>query len=375
MQQKLYLLFLLRFRQDSFRHRRIGLAMKYDIEQLISVSMESMDVSGASVVIVKDDEIVFIDGFGYRNIQKTLPVTPDTFFLQGSVTKTFTSLSAMLLVESGRLDLDQPVVKYLPWFTLTDSWAGVKATPRDFLAHRSGFGEHDSVWFEQPDISRKELVRDMSSLPMSSELRTAWDYSNHGYALIGLLVQELTGEPWEDFVVNSILRPSGMMESTFGGLSEQVVEKAEPIYDEPNWPDVLREVPAALNPAGGLKSSAREMAQWVRLILNRGSVDGIRVVSEESVAAVQSPQTVLPWAGESEGEYGLNGCYGLGWFREVFRGHLHLFHEGRYPGYSSMLSIFPEERFGIAVMCNRTCRFPMVAARVIAEKSLGSINP
>jgi hypothetical protein len=162
-------------------------------------TMEAWKVPGLAVGIVTDGEVLFLEGFGVRQVGHKLPVTPHTLFALAFGTKAFTTMALALLAEEGKLDWDTPVRHYLPSFKLHDSVATERITPRDLVTHRSGLPRHDLVWYNSSH-SREELVRRLQYLEPNKDLRSLWQYQNLMYMTAGYLVEHLTGLTWEQFV-------------------------------------------------------------------------------------------------------------------------------------------------------------------------------
>jgi CubicO group peptidase (beta-lactamase class C family) len=146
--------------------------------------MNQWHVPGFAIAIVKDGKIIFCQGFGFRDVEKKLPVTPQTIFAVGSTTKAFTAVAASMLVDDGKLDWDKPVREYLPFFKLKDTAASNSVTIRDFLCHRSGLPRHDAVWVNST-ATRVQLLERMRHLEPSRDFRAAFQYQNLTYMAAG----------------------------------------------------------------------------------------------------------------------------------------------------------------------------------------------
>ena len=177
------------------------------IEDLITICQ----VPGLAVGVIRDGEIIFMEGFGYRDLKNKLPVTPKTVFGIGSVSKSFTSLSAAILVDERKLSWDTPVIEYLPEFKLYDDYATHHTTLRDMLCHRTGMAEHMLMTYGSP-FSREEVFRRLRYLEPNSGFREKYQYINLMCMTAGYLVGRIWGGTWEDFVVKRILHPLGMVE-------------------------------------------------------------------------------------------------------------------------------------------------------------------
>ncbi|MGB6864192.1 MAG: serine hydrolase domain-containing protein, partial [Candidatus Aminicenantaceae bacterium] len=161
--------------------------------------MAEWGVPGMAVGVIKDGEVIYMKGFGYRDVEKQLPVTSKTLFAIGSSTKAFTAISVGMLVDDGKLDLDTPLIEYLPDFRLYDDYATLHTTPRDLLCHRTGMPGYDPIWILS-SRSRDEYYHRLRYLEPNAGFRDVFQYNNFMYMVAGILVGRLGGGSWEKFV-------------------------------------------------------------------------------------------------------------------------------------------------------------------------------
>ena len=180
------------------------------IEGFVIEQLASWEVPGCAVAAVQDGQTVLTAGWGQRDLDAGSPVTSDTLFAIGSVTKAFTAATVGALVDEGLLEWERPLRDYLPELRLYDPVVTDRLTVVDLLSHRSGLPRHDLVWLGYPDRSRAEVVRRLRFLPLSKDLRQAFQYCNLGYLVAGYGVEVLSGRPWEDFLSTRLLTPLGM---------------------------------------------------------------------------------------------------------------------------------------------------------------------
>jgi len=140
-------------------------------DEIVAKGLAQLKVPGAAIAIVKDKEIIFSKGFGFRDVDGKLPMTADTLMAIGSSTKAFTAFTLGTLVDQGQVEWDKPVRNYIPWFRLYDAQAGERLTPRDLVTHRSGLPRHDLVWYNNRTATREDLVRRLAYLPPTADLR------------------------------------------------------------------------------------------------------------------------------------------------------------------------------------------------------------
>jgi len=192
-----------------------------DFEEVVTDAMKKFDVPGMAIAIVKYNDVVYSKGFGYRDVEKQLPVTPDTLFAIGSSTKAFTTFVLGTLVDEGKIEWDKPVRNYIPWFKLYDTGASERMTPRDLVTHRSGLPRHDLVWYNNYDASRKWLVERLPYLEPSADLREKFQYNNLMFLTAGYLTEVVTGKTWEEAVRERILLPLSMTRTNFSVADSQ----------------------------------------------------------------------------------------------------------------------------------------------------------
>lgn len=313
--------------------------------------MRDWKVNGVAVAIVKDGEIVLSEGYGLRDVEKQLEVTPHTLMPIGSTTKTFTTSGIGLLADQGTLDWDTPVRQYLPTFQLRDQFASERMTPRDMASHRSGLPRHDLMWYGSEE-SRQTLFERLRYLEPSADFRTLWQYQNLMFMTLGYLTEQVGGLPWEDFIQHRIFDPLGMVSSTVTAtqakealdLSRGYRRKGNKVVELP-----LYEGFHAVSPAGSIVSSVADMSQWLLVHLNNGKHGGRQFLSEAQIRDMHNPHMVIRPGKHPEMPY---SSYGLGWFVEPYRGHSAIHHGGNIDGFSSMFALMPDDGVGVVVLTN-----------------------
>lgn len=324
---------------------------------------EAWQVPGIAIAIVKGGEIIYAKGFGYRDLDKKLPVSENTLFPIGSSTKAFTTFVLASLAEEGKFDWDKPVTTYLPSFRLHDRVLTERMTGRDLVTHRSGLPRHDLVWYGVPNLPRAELVGRLPYLENNKDLREKWQYNNLMYLTAGVVGETLTGKSWEQNVRDRILTPLGMSRSNFtiadmtrdsdhalGYREEADTFKVEPM--------AYREI-VNMGPAGSINSSVKEMANWVMLHLSDGQLAksfpgpaaGKRLVQADALKDMHAPH-MTRGDGSPETPEIVPVGYGLGWFVDVYRGQRVIHHGGNIDGFSSMVAMLPEHDLGFVVLTN-----------------------
>jgi CubicO group peptidase (beta-lactamase class C family) len=312
------------------------------VEQTIEAARQTLGVPGAAIVIVKDDHVIFQKGFGLRNAERNLPVTPETLFAIGSCTKAFTAMAAVMSADRGKLSLDDSPKKYLPYFRLQDPEAEARITVRDLMTHSSGLMRTDLVWIPGV-LTRKEVIKAAGLAEPTARLHERFQYQNIMYSAAGEVVARANRSSWEEDVARRFFRPLGMRSTNtsikemrrFADFASGYNLNGQTAVKVP-----MRDVTSAA-PAGAINSNLKDMAQWVRLMLGNGVFEGKRFVSEQGFDELTKEQIAF-------GAYG----YGLGWFIGEWRGHRMLFHGGNVDGFNAMVALLPDQNIGFAILTN-----------------------
>jgi CubicO group peptidase (beta-lactamase class C family) len=307
-------------------------------------------VPGAVLGILHDGEVHEMAA-GVLNKNTGYPVTTDSVFQIGSITKAWTATVVMQLVDEGKLDLDEPVRTYLPDFEVADADVTAKVTLRHLLAHTSGIqGDH----FEDTgrgDDCLERYVASCASLSQNHELGATMSYCNSGYSVVGRALEVVEGKVWDQVMRERLFQPLGLTHT--GTLPEEAIlhhvavghlaleEGADPGV-APVW--VL---PRSAGPAGLINSTARDVLAFARMHLDGGTaVDGTRVLSDASVAAMQEPQIDVP------DRYTLGDQWGLGWILFHWDGRFLYGHDGATLGQGAFLRVLPDAGLAVTLLTN-----------------------
>jgi CubicO group peptidase (beta-lactamase class C family) len=317
------------------------------IEKALDDRRKELGIPGISLAIVKDNQVVYLKGLGLKDIDKKLPVTPDTRFAIGSAAKAFTAMLAAISADKGKLSLDDSPKKFLPYFTLKDPDAAAKITIRDLLAHRSGLNRTDLAMVTGV-LNREELIKVAGMAKPTAKLGEKWQYQNVMYAAAGEAVAKAENSTWDKLIVSRIFKPLGMNNSDTTVAEMQKSKDYSLGYDYNPSTKVTRhlpqrEIPAAA-PAGAINSSARDMAQWVRLMLGKGTINSLRLVSEKNFDELVRKQVNI----------GGNVDYGLGWFLRQWNGHKVVEHGGNIDGFNAQVAFMPDQNLGFVLLTNVT---------------------
>lgn len=325
------------------------------LDEYIEKARQDWKIPGMAVAIVKDDKIVYSKGFGVKKLGDTSPVDDKTLFAIGSSSKAFTSAALAILVDEGKVKWDDPVTKYLPEFELYDPYVTREITVRDLLTHRSGLERGDFLWYGT-DNSREEILRRARYLKPSWSLRSRFGYQNLMYLAAGQIVARVSGMTWDEFVEKRIFSPLAMNSTNTtirafkpgGNVSMPHAENDGKVETIP-WRLIDN-----IAPAGSINSNVVDMAQWVRLQLAQGTVEGKKIFSTTASKEMQTPQTII----RLEGQYPMMYpeahffAYGLGWFLSDFKGRKLVEHGGAIDGMRAEVALIPEEKLGVVVLTN-----------------------
>lgn len=336
------------------------------IEKAVEEGRQQRGIPGLSLVIVKDDKVVYVKGLGYRDFERKVPVTPDTLFAIGSSTKAFTSMLVAMGADEGKISLDDSPKKFLPYFKLQDPEADAKITVRDLLSHSSGLNRTDLAWITGV-LNREEVIRVAAQAKPTAKLREKWQYQNVMYSAAGECVAKAESSTWEKLIRERIFKPLRMRGSNLNvadTLSSPDYSKGY-VYDEDT--KETRQLPMRDFPqvaaAGAINSNARDMAQWLRLMLGGGVFEGKRLVSEASFAELLKPQMKV--AG--------NVHYGLGWMLREWHGHKVAEHGGNIDGFNAQVALMPDQRLGFVMLTNVSAStLPSAAMEAVWSNLVGN---
>lgn len=339
----------------------------------VEKALVDWEVPGLGVAVVADGKVLLSKGYGKRNVESDLPVTPDTLFAIGSSTKAFTTYVLATLVEEGKLGWDKPVVDVWPEFRLSEPERTRLLTPRDMVTHRTGLPRHDLSWYNS-GASREELIARMAHLDFNYGLREQWQYNNFMFLAAGVLGERLTGKSWEDNVRERIFTPLGMNASNFNvDDSQRSADFALP-YDKRDGK--ITAIPfrniSQVGPAGSINSSVNDMARWVQVQLTGklgGTLDGRQIMSQAALDELHSPAMIMQ-SNENRSHVTAVG-YGLGWFVDMYRGEWRVHHGGNIDGFTALVFFFPGKKFGGVILANRNgTPLPDAVSEEIADRLL-----
>lgn len=324
----------------------LAVAATLDFSELEKVALEELKESntpGAAVAIVSGDRIIFAKGFGVANIETLEPVTADTLFQIGSITKTFTAAGVLMLAEEGKLKLNNPIGSLANG--LSPKLAQV--TLHQLLSHTAGLKDEPAEFGLQDEAALGQYIRSWKDDYCLFEPDTVFSYSNSGYALAGFVAQGVAAKPYADMMTERLFQPLGMRRTTFRptvAMTYRLAVGHRGRRGEP--PTVVRPLAndARLWPAGTMYSSVNELARFAIAFLNGGKLEGKQVLSASVITDMQKPRATVPSSLEH---------YGYGLFINNYRGLRQVWHEGSMTGYVGALRMIPERQFAVIALTNR----------------------
>jgi CubicO group peptidase (beta-lactamase class C family) len=342
----------------------------------LMLRLMSMDnVSGVALMLIKDGRIVLEKGYGFRDLESHAPVTTATLFNIGSISKSFTALGIAQLVDQHQVELDAPVIKYIPDLRLSDPRAAQAVTLRQLLSHTSGLPPDDQ-WPQQVPATREGIVSEFANMPITAQPGTRFQYCSRCIVLAAYVLERITGQSWEAYTRAHIFEPLGMTAASFGPLGlEQAADRAQPYRHDA----VLGEVPVPwgrlqylepLGPAGGIDANIDEMARYALLQLDDGTISGHQVLSAQMMAELHRPEIAVgpDWTPAARTE---DMHYALGWFTASVRGVNLVFHNGANPGFRAAIFLMPSTKAGVVILTNgESERFTDAATRGLLEQLL-----
>lgn len=309
------------------------------IDEYVRYRMERFHIPGLAMAVVRDGQVIAAKGYGRASLELDAPVTPETVFEIGSITKQFTAAAIMLLVEEGKVRLDDKITTYLSG--LPEAWANV--TVRHLLTHTSGIKSYTSVMdfltLCRNDHTPEEIIRMVSEFPLEFQPGEKWAYSNTGYYLLGLIIEKASGRSYWEFLDERIFKPLGMT-ATRSSEPRTIIPNRARGYGWVENRYVNRDplTTTAAGAAGAIVSTVLDLARWDAALYTE------QVLKKSSLEQM--------WTG-ARLTSGQMTDYGFGWRVGEIRGHRFVMHGGGTPGFSSHLLRLPNDRLTVIVLTNR----------------------
>jgi CubicO group peptidase (beta-lactamase class C family) len=325
------------------------------VDDYVEAQLKQQKIPGMSIAILKDNTIVKIKGYGFSNIEHQVPAKPETIYQSGSVGKQFTATAAMMLIEDGKIHLDDPVSKYFK--NTPESWK--KITVHHLLTHTSGIPDYSAKDVDfRKDYMEDDLLKILMKLPLEFQPGDKWNYSNSGYMLLGFLIHKASGKFYGDVLEERIFGPLGMTTAQVISESDIVPNRAagyelkDGKIKNQDW------VSPSLNTTadGALYLTALDMSHWAE------GLNGNRLLKPESFKQMWTPVKL---------NNGTSYPYGFGWRMGYQRGHRVIEHSGHWQGFSTGICRYPD--FGLTVIM--LANLADLSSLTIAEEIAGIHEP
>jgi CubicO group peptidase (beta-lactamase class C family) len=313
------------------------------VDAFLRSQMAASRIPGLAVVIVQDGQVVLLRGYGEAGPGR--PVTPQTQFYLGSVTKGFTALAVMQLVEQGKLELDAPVQRYLPWFRVADEGASAAITVRHLLNHTSGLSEPGDPGAAQYAPTLADQVHTMGAARLTAPVGSKYQYYNKNYQALGLLIEQASGQPYGDYMRAHVFEPLGMPHTVADPAdAPELAQGYSQAFGFPIAHDQAFR-PGGL-PSGYIISSAEDMAHYLVAQIDGATYAGRQLVQPATLAQIRTPPA------------GIGSQYGMGWM--VLEDGNTLAHGGDTESFHSIIVMGLKEKTGFVILCNQNSLFQMM---------------
>lgn len=308
------------------------------LDRSIAEQIKERRIPGLSIAVIRDGKVIKATGYGFANLETQAPATKDTVYEIGSISKQFASEAVMLLVEDGKLNLDDPIRKYLP-ANAPETWQ--KITVRNLLNHTSGLKD----WTEIKEFSYRreyraeEFIDLVRSFPLVFQPNETWGYSNTNLPLIGIIIEKASGRSFEEFVNERIIRPLNLPTIRFKHQEDVVRDRAAGyVLRNGEWKNGEPFRPKVIAPSGGILASAVDLARWWEAVFQG------RVVKPASLEQMLMPAKTTN---------GRSVNHGFAFFTDSFNGHKMVHHHGStVGGFGSVVRYYPKEKITIAIIGN-----------------------
>jgi CubicO group peptidase (beta-lactamase class C family) len=325
------------------------------VAEYVKAEMERQHIPGLALLVTRDGKVVRSEGFGLANVEVQVPVKPETIFQSGSVGKQFTATAVMMLVEAGKIGLNDPLTKYFP--EAPPSWKNV--TVRELLSHTGGFGDYPKDFNFRKDWTEPQLLKLVESIPLAYPPGTKWEYSNLGYLTLGILIHRVSGEFYGDFLRQRIFQPLGMQATRIISEADIVPNRAAGYRLVKGELKNQEWVAPAMNTTadGSLYFSIVDLSKW-----DAALYEG-KLLKRSSFDLMWTPVKLKN--GQSN-----KARYGFGWFIEERNGHRCIHHDGSWQGFETAIDRYVDDHLSVVALTNLAGAKPGEITKHVAEMYL-----
>lgn len=330
--------------------------IQHELDNYIEQGMADWKIPGLAIAIVKNGRVVYMKGFGVKDLETKEPVDENTLFMIASNSKLFTATALAQLEYHKKLSLDDKITQYFPGFRLYDNNATAMVSIRDMLSHHIGTKTFQGDFtFWDSKLSREEIMEKMRLLKPTAPFRSHFGYCNSCFLTAGQIIPLVTGKPWEVYVYDSLLMPLQMTQThTLGQGMDQMKNAARPYTT--SFTGEVKEIPYDhvdnLGPAGSLLSCVKDLSKWLLLQLDSGRYEGKQLLPWQVLSRTREQNTIISSRLSADKQSHFTG-YGLGLFQTDYRGKQVFWHTGGAFGFVTNTCFVPEEKLGIAILTNQ----------------------
>lgn len=328
------------------------------LDKYIKNARKEWKVPGMAVAIVKDGKVVLAKGYGLKTFGTNDKVDDKTLFAIASNTKAFGAASISILVDDGKLNWDDKVQKYLPYFQLYNSYVSAEMTIRNLLCHRSGLGTFsgDLLWYET-SYTTEEIIKRAKYLKPKFSFRSGFGYSNLMYMTAGQVVASVTGKPWKEFIKERIFKPLNMDKSNVGSSELKNYKNVATPHFISKEGKILKVAYSSSDSAGAaaaINSNVDDMSKWLMLLLNNGKLRDKQILSQNGLEEMWTSHNPYKVSRRSKRMFPSIHfkSYGLGWGMSDYHGKKMLSHSGGLDGMISRVALIPESGLGLVILTN-----------------------
>ena len=327
------------------------------VSDYVQAEMQRQHIPGLSLLVARGGKIVRAGGFGLANVELQVPVKPETVFQSGSVGKQFTATAVMMLVEEGKVGLDDKLSKYFPH--APDQWN--ELTVRELLSHTAGFGDYPKNFDFRKDWTEAELLKMVEGIPLAYAPGTKWEYSNLGYLTLGILIHRVTGEFYGDFLQQRIFQPLGMSATRIISEADIVPNRAAGYRSVKGELKNQEWVAPMVNTTadGSLYFSILDLAKWDAALYTE------KLLKRSSLDLMWTPVKLK--SGEPN-----KGNYGFGWFIDKRNGHRCIHHDGSWQGFETAIDRYVDDQLTVVALTNLAGAEPGKITQHVAELYLAA---
>ena len=327
------------------------------VADYVQAEMERQHIPGLALLVTRDGKVVRSEGFGLANVELQVPVKPETIFQSGSVGKQFTATAVMMLVEAGKIGLNDPLTKY--FLDAPPSWKNV--TVRELLSHTGGFGDYPKNFNFRKDWTEPQLLKLVESIPLAYPPGTKWEYSNLGYLTLGILIHCVSGEFYGNFLQQRIFQPLGMQATRIISEADIIPNRAAGYRLVKGELKNQEWVAPAMNTTadGSLYFSIVDLSKW-----DAALYEG-KLLKPSSFDLMWTPVKLKNGQPNKAG-------YGFGWFIEERNGHRCIHHDGSWQGFESAIDRYMNDHLSVVALTNLAGAKPGEITKHVAEMYLQS---